>query len=320
VSPTQDLMDRLAAADPVDSGDRLSPEQQREADALLERLLAIPATSAPARPGARRHWPRLAVATAVAAAAVFVAVSLLGSDDGPAPNVVAEAVAALTQKDAVYHAEFIAHMRTSIEPRRAKSPYVETWHTIGGRLHWRDYVAKDGGKGRLVSELAGQRRPGRLGGPALMYDARTNQIFQSGFGRTRSKHAPTVDPFNPGNGLKELQAEGRLRVAGEVEIGGRRAYRLVSGDVPAAGHTIQRTEIIVDAETYLPIRQRLFDRAPNGESAHVVWNYLTYERLPLNDRTTALLGFDPPAGAKCAPHTDRQIRKGSLGFPNPCAK
>ena len=86
-----------------------------------------------------------------------------------------------------------------------------------------------------------------LGGPAMMYDAHTNQIFQSGFGRTRSKHAPTVDPFNPGEGLKELRAEGSLRVAGEVQIDGRRAYRLVSGDVPSAGHAIQRTEIVVDA-------------------------------------------------------------------------
>jgi hypothetical protein len=153
-----------------------------------------------------------------------------------------------------------------------------------------------------------------------MYDARTNTINQSGFGRAKIKAAPTVDPFDPGRSLKELEAEGRLRVAGEVNVDGRRAYRLVSGDVPSAGHAIQRTEIIVDADTYFPITQRLFVRAPNGESARMSWNYLTYERLPLNKRTSALLDFDPPAGAKCAPHTDRLIRKGSLGFPNPCAK
>jgi hypothetical protein len=319
VSAGQNVMERLAAADMVAEPGQLSTEERRQADALLERLLATPVVEADRAP-ARRRRGQLAGATALLALAVFAALSLLDSDDGPAPNVVARAVAALTEPNAVYHAAYIGHIRSSSMPKPRGNPYEVTWHTTGGRVHSRTYRAKDGGKGRLISDFAGQRRPGRLGGPALMYDARENQIFQSGFGRATIKGAPTVDPFDPGRSLKELEAEGRLRVAGEVNVDGRRAYRLVSGDVPSAGHAIQSTEIVVDAETYLPIRQRLFVRAPNGESARVTWDYLTYERLPLNERTSALLDFDPPRGAKCAPHTDRLIRKGSLGFPNPCAK
>jgi hypothetical protein len=78
--------------------------------------------------------------------------------------------------------------------------------------------------------------------------------------------------------------------------------------------------IIFDAETYLPREQRLFDRTANGLTTTVVWDYLTYERLPLNKKTSALLDFNPTARAKCRPGTERIDRKGSLGFPNPCAR
>jgi len=40
--PPHDLMERLAAADPMPEAERLSTEQQRDADALLEGLLATP--------------------------------------------------------------------------------------------------------------------------------------------------------------------------------------------------------------------------------------------------------------------------------------
>jgi hypothetical protein len=319
VSPAQDLMDRLGAADPVADAERLRPDAEREADALLARLLATPAEPTRARP--RRRWPRLAVATGLVAAVVFAALSLSDSDEGPTPNIVAKAVAALTQPDSVYHAVFIGRFRSTEFPEEHANPYMEQWHTTTGRLHWRTYAEKDGRRGRLVGDFAGQRRPGRLGGPALTYDARTNQIYETGFGRDPNvKGAPGADPFDPGRSLKQLQAEGRLKVAGEVELDGRRAYRLVSDPVKSAGGAVQRSEITVDAETYLPREQRLFVRAPNGDTTRVVWDYLKYERLPLNKKTSALLDFDPPAGAKCRPGTERLEHKGSLGFPNPCAR
>src|SRR3954454_6297094 len=124
----QDVMDRLAAVDPVAEPSGVgTDDDQREADALLERILAAPA-AAPSRGRPRRRWPRLAVATAFGAVILFATFSLLDPDDGHAPNVVARAVAALTQKDAVYHAVFIAHIRNSAYPERRPSPFEETWH------------------------------------------------------------------------------------------------------------------------------------------------------------------------------------------------
>jgi hypothetical protein len=320
MSSAHDPMERLAAADPI-RDTALSPEDRREADALLERLLATPAQARTPRPNPRRRRPLLAAATAGAAVAVFAALSLLDADESPAPNVVAKAVAALTQPDAVYHAEVIGHMRSSDVSERNPSVFFETWHTTAGRMHQRTYAVKDRHRGRLLGDFAGQRRPGRLGGPALIWDAHSNTINESGFGRDLNvKGAPSVDPFNPGEGLRELQAEGRLRLAGEVEIDGKPAYRLVSGAVRGSGHTVQRSEILVDAESYLPREQRLLVRSPDGSTARLVWRYLTYERLPLNDETSSLLDFDPPPGAKCAPAAGHLTRKGSLGFPNPCAR
>jgi hypothetical protein len=315
------VMDRLSAANPIRDDAPLSGEQQREADALLERLIAEPLESPDAPRGpTRRRWPQLAIATAAVAVVAFAAASLLGSDEGPAPTVVEKAVAALTRDDVIYHSAFIADMKASDMPDLKANPYQEGWHTAGGRMRRRTYIARNGGKGRLVSEIAGQRRPGRLGGPALAYDRRSNRIEQIGFGRARNvKGAPAVDPFDPGRSLKELQAEGKLRVAGRVEVDGRPAYRLVSGNVSGSGHTVQRSVLLVDAETYLPREQRLFVRGPEGSTYRVHWRYLVYESVPLNDETESVLDFDPPAGAKCAPGTDKLVRKGSLGFPNPCA-
>jgi hypothetical protein len=318
VSSAQDLMERLGAAGPATRTNVPTDEHDRAADALLARLLDTPVDPGPAR--LRRRWVQLAAASAVVAVAAFAALSILDTDDGPGPNVVANAVAALTQKDAIYHAVSVGHMRTSGRPEDQASLFQETWHTTSGRMRSKSYASKQGRKGRLLSEIAGQRRPGRLGGPALLYEARRNTIFPSGFGRTQARTVPNADPFDPGRSLRQFQAEGRLRVAGEVEVGGKRAYRLESGVEDVAGGARQRTVIIVDARTYLPLEQRLFSRAPNGMTARAVFRYLTYERLPLNGETSSLLDLHAPANAKCSQGTSPLIRKGSLGYPNPCAR
>lgn len=325
MSPPQDLMDRLSAANPVREHAPLSAEPQRDADALLEGLLAEPVDPVePRRTPIRRRWPQLAIATGCVVVAGFAAVNLLDSDEGPARNVISKAVAALTRSDAVYHAEMIGEARASDMPEEGTSRvYFESWHTPGGRMRQRSYAVKDGRKGRYYGEVAGQRRPGRLGGPALRYDPLTNTITESGFGRDRSiKGAPGVDPFDPGRSLKELQAEGKLHVAGRVEVDGRPAYRLVSGDVRGSGDTIQRSELLVDAETYLPREQRLFVRGKGGLRQSVRWRYIVYERLPLNQQTESLLHLHAPRGAKCSPFAGEigSERRGSLGFPNPCAR
>jgi hypothetical protein len=53
--PGQDLMERLVAADPVRDPERLTPEEQRDAEALLARLLATPRGSGAQARGARRR-------------------------------------------------------------------------------------------------------------------------------------------------------------------------------------------------------------------------------------------------------------------------
>jgi hypothetical protein len=48
--------------------------------------------------------------------------------------------------------------------------------------------------------------------------------------------------------------------------------------------------------------------------------YVVYARLPLNARSRAKLDLDPHPGARCAPGADKIMGRGTLGFPNPCAR
>jgi hypothetical protein len=53
--PDRDPMEMLAAADPLRDGEQLTPEEEREAEALLARLLATPHGGAERRgPGGAR--------------------------------------------------------------------------------------------------------------------------------------------------------------------------------------------------------------------------------------------------------------------------
>jgi hypothetical protein len=318
--PPHDLMERLAAADPLPDAEAMSPAQQREADALLERLLATPVEHERAR-RPRGRWVQLGVATACVAAVLFAALSLLDSDNSPAPRVLDQAIAALTQKDAIYHYEAIASARASEFPDERRKLFFESWHTTSGRLHRKAWLLRNGRKSPRYDELAGQRRPGRLGGPALRYDPFANMIRESGFGTSAGgEGAPGVDEFDPSTSLRELQSEGRLRLRGRVEVAGKLAYRLVSGPVPGRTDSVVRVEFLVDAETYLPRLQRYSVRYENGATMEATWRYLTYERLPLNDKTEGLLALDPHPGAKCSPFAHEVERRGPLGYPNPCAR
>jgi hypothetical protein len=316
--PPHDLIERLAAADPMADAERLGPEQQREADALLERLLATP-TEPVARPRARRGLRRFAVATAGAAAALFVVLNLVDSET-PAPNVIDRAIAALSDGDAVYHVVSRTGGKVSYDPHGTRTLWNESWHTTSGMMHTRWYTDRDGRRGRYVEDFAGRRRPGRRGGPALRWSARDNMITESGFGSSGGGGAPGIDPFDPARSLREFQAEGRLRVAGTTEVNGRRAYRLVSGTVRGHGGSKEHTELLVDAETYLPLAQRYSVLNKDDSTLTFFTRYVTYERLPLNDKTRANLDLDPHPGAKCSPFAGKMTGKRDVGFPNPCAR
>jgi hypothetical protein len=100
-----DLIERLGATDPAADSERLSPDEQREADELLARLLATPPAATEQRKlerGRVRRWA-LAAAVAVGVAAVgWAGIDVLDSD-APGPDVVARAVAAVNRDDVIYH-------------------------------------------------------------------------------------------------------------------------------------------------------------------------------------------------------------------------
>jgi hypothetical protein len=323
---TNDLMERLAAADPLPGAEQLSFEEQHEADELLARVLAAPASRqrhTVLRPRARR-WALAAVATACVVLAAFAAGNLL-DEDAPGPNVVELAVAAVSDDDAVYHVLDRRRARSfgpGSLPSDNRTVYFESWHTTDGRQHQKFFASRGDHRGRLVGEYAGRRAPGRRGGPMLTWDARTNTITSVRFGTSRgSRGAPGLDQFaGPAAQLRALEAQGRLRSAGTVEVGGRRAYRLVSDTARVSGGVRERSEFLVDAETYLPLASRYRQAGPEN-GYELITRYLVYERLPLDSRSEAKLDLDPHPGAKCAPHAGEIMgRGGSLGFPNPCAR
>lgn len=324
--PDGKLLERLTAADPLPAAEELSPAEQSEADALLARLLATPAGSGAEQPRAarRRRPPRLALAASgvlLSAAVAFTAVNLLDSD-GSAPGVVERAVAAVTRGDVVYHVLERSHARAEDIPGHgAMTFYHEYWQTTDGRFHRKTYTAAGPRRGKLREDMAGRRLPGRRGGPVLAWNSQSNTIVAMGFAaRDGNTGAPGIDPFaDPGARLRDLEREGRLRLAGTTRFANRRAYRLVSGFVPSPVGDSERVEFLVDAETYLPLAERRTLRLRSGKEVRFFNRYLVYERLPLNASSRAQLDLDPHPGARCSPHTGDVKGKRAPGFPNPCA-
>ena len=209
----EELMERLAAADPVRDREPLTPEARREADALLARLLATPVepAAAPRRPRFQLRRRALAVAGAACAAlAAFAAIDLVDSDT-PGPGVVDRAVAAVTRVGSVYHV--VEHMTFRAEGARGASQafYFESWYTPDGRLHRKTFSVRDGKKGRLLEDFAGRRRrPDRESGPALQWDASSNTIGESGFaggdlaylGPVRGPGLPAAHASGPGTAAR----------------------------------------------------------------------------------------------------------------------
>ena len=128
-----------------------------------------------------------------------------------------------------------------------------------------------------------------------------------------------LGPFeDPGSRLRALRKQGRLRVAGTTTVDGKRAYRLVSGKFAADKDQVE-VEIAVDAETYLPLSQRLSIETQAGQKLEALTRYRTYERLAVNDESRGRLALDPHPGAKCSPSAHELTEQRDLGFPNPCA-
>jgi hypothetical protein len=324
--PRGDVLERLAAADPLPDAERLSSEEYGEADALLARLLATPIERAAPRRRLRR-LTLVATGALCCAAAAFAAANLLDSD-APGPGVVEKAVAAMTRGDGVYHVlERMDARATGPEPARKTtrmSFYSEYWHTTGGRMHRKVFAVNGPRRGKLLQDMAGRRRPGRRGGPVLVWSSRSNTLVHMGFAPPDAdKGAPGIDPFgDPGTRLRELEEQGRLRLAGTTRVGNRNAYRLVSGEVPVAfGRMTESVEFLVDTKTYMPLAEHRSRRFKSGAGVDISTRFLVYERLPLNAQTREQLDLDPHPGASCTPSLRvRKLTPESLGFPHRCAR
>ena len=130
---------------------------------------------------------------------------------------------------------------------------------------------------------------------------------------------PFLDPLtDPGARLQALEKQGKLRAAGTTTVGGKRAYRLVSGKVPVDQDEAQ-VEIAVDAKTFLPLTQRLTLTMAAGPKVVAVTRYSVYERVGLDDRTERHLALGRHPGAKCSAGAHELTKKRDLGFPNRCA-
>jgi hypothetical protein len=226
----------------------------------------------------------------------------------------------MTDEDAVYHVVETNRLVGMVgDPGAERLAFHESWHTTGGRVHWKTFGSNGSHRGRLLTEFAGRRTPGRRGGPVLAWDARSNRIARMGFAYN-ARGIPLIDPYtDPGARLRELEAQGRLGAAGTETVAGTRAHRLDSGWVDGITRgTRARIVFLVDPETYLPLAARFKHGLIGGEELTVATRYLVYERLPLNTRTRGLLDLDPHPGATCAPGADKPLPRGSLGFESPC--
>jgi hypothetical protein len=311
-----DVLERLAAADPAAGG--ISPEDQREADTLLARIVATPPEVAHARRRGQRRVAMAAGGLACAAVVAFAAIALVGSDGPSTAGAVDKAVAATTRPNTIYHVLERARL-TGISADRRAAYYYESWYTTNGRFHLKGFAPRGGRPGRLDHEYAGKRRPGRNGGPALVYEPRRNEIYPSTVGFKFPERLPTLDPFaGPGLQLRQLRQEGRLRASGTTELDGRSAIRLVSELVRGFGETKVRFEYLVDARSHLPLRQLQTIHLNTGKRAEIVIRYLTYERRPLNSRTKSLLALDDHPGAKCVGSLKRITGRPDAGFPHRC--
>lgn len=304
-----ELMDRLARANPTQTDEQLTAEEQREADALLARILAdSPAVTAPKRaPMLRRVVPAAGLLAVLALAAVIV-IDLVDSEERSS-GIVERAVAAVSQEDVIYAITERATITSkALEPGADIVPderlFARSWFWGEGKrsraLQYR--VLPSGSPGGLLGEVVST--PERI----LWFDAKGNRELAANWdewdedpreGPPTDGGYPGFDPSsNPGAQLREHVEHDRLRVAGRTTVRGRTAYRLVSSPIPDPDSPSSLTTVtyLVDALTYLPleVRQRsVIDNSdvPGGGRERLSGRieYLRYEALPVTDANERLL-------------------------------
>lgn len=249
---TPEKLDDLAvlrAANPVDAAEPLDDAERASANALLERIVAAP----PERPARRvaRYRPRrlmLAGAGALGLAAILAVLVLPG---GRGADAVAQAVAALSSREGVFH---VVTQTTTSKPGRAGTrTWTETWAAAdGSRSRSLIYdVAPSGRRGRLVAERVGDTtvisRSPRDRGP----------ISDDGQLAVRPR-AYVLGLLRGGHVTRRTTVTVAGRPASRFEIErrfGRTIIQSPAGRTTAPAST-SRYVLVVDARTHLPLSLR----------------------------------------------------------------
>ena len=299
-----DLLDRLAAADPVAERAPETADERREAAVLLDRVLATPvAVPARRRRRGRAALPRPPRLAFVAAAAVVLASMALIArdilDSGPGRDAVAaRAYATVTDPDVIFHS--VSVMTSRIQgpgPDEIDQTLVETWASgRGDGLRQVIYSYEDGRRGKQEFERGFDRRGGFVGGGGFPV-GRSVVDLSDGPGKAESVPGGDGRRFDPTAAFKKAYKTGRVRFEGERVLRGRAVYVLVVDHPPernAAGSGSSRGSetFVVDRRSYLPIEVRASGGGVlDGERfrTSVVHRFQVYEKLPRTPENLAAL-------------------------------
>jgi hypothetical protein len=288
-----DLMARVAEANPIPAVTASTREENREAELLLARLLDTPL------PQAQRHARRpkltrgrgLALAGAVAGMLVAILVTLSALDRGPG---VAERAYAAVTADRFFHVVQRSSLDLPVDLADGDPAHqdgiTESWYDTSARaFHTVAYGVRHGRRTALIFEAAGNRGGTRArfgGGPAGPVSD-----VQDGQPEIPSRYDPAAD-------YKRALKSGHVREEGETTFAGRRAKRLVvalpdqkvSGPTPAVVDQIET--YYVDPDTLYPIAYRargFFVQDGRRERFGSSVDFTAFEILPRNAANQRLL-------------------------------
>lgn len=246
----------LAAANPVHAREPLDDAERAGANALLERIVAEssaePSRRAEPRRPRRRRRLTLAGAGALALAAIVAVLVFPGAPGGKSADAVAQAVAALSGREGVFHV--VAQTTTGTPGAASTRTWTETWASADdsrSRSLIFD-VTPAGGRGRLLAE--------RVGNTTVIWNSpRHGDGPYSDAGRAAVR---------PRSFVLALLRSGRVTRRAAVTTAGRPAWRFEIVDrvddtsIVAYGHRTAvpayttRTVLVVDRRTHLPLSVR----------------------------------------------------------------
>jgi len=297
---SENLLARVSAADPIAPPQPPTPEQQREAALLLERVMTMPVVQPRVSRTPRRR--RTGLVAVAAAASLAVALVVLLSPFERTPGLAERAYAAVTAPKLFHVVVRSTYVTPDLnaspgERREAGTIETESWYdTRDAAYHSVSHTIRDGRRVKLAFEAAGGKggTVARFGdGPAsgvaeIGEDGRANDVFP--------------ERFDPTAKAKEIMRDPDVREDGEVTIAGRRAKRLVIDrpDRAAVGPTPRSVDatgvVLVDAQTLYPIElreQAFFVRDGVRERTGGVTRYSTFETLPRTPENLRLLKMGP---------------------------